>query len=298
MLIEMAVADAYGVGWEFTNAQHGANDLSCYRRHPTYGELEPGRYTDDTQRAVANSTVVLSGEHRWYQPASYAKAYMTEYAFDPREGWSKRFQAYLKDHRHSTPENFMKGLRRRETNGALMGVAPLGHLPNEDAVRLATTMQTVSTHSGSAAQYAQAVSLSAHYLMFDKGPRSDLPRYLADEVEWDGSGGRSVIDGMKEDPPKARMPAKTVAAAALWAVLNLDSLSDIMRWCIDKGDDTDSLAAVAVAIASCSSEIANDVPPALLDTLENQETRDRLVHVDARLKALAGIGPRPKALRR
>ena len=54
MLYEIAIADAYGAGFEFAApeviAQH--NDLSCYVPHQLYGML--GNYTDEKQRCCGS----------------------------------------------------------------------------------------------------------------------------------------------------------------------------------------------------------------------------------------------------
>lgn len=287
MLIEMAAADAYAVAWEFTEEQAGANDLSAFHRHPTHLELVPGRYTDDTQRAVANAKVVLSGEDDWFSPAAYVAAYQAETATDPRPGWSRGFGEYLADNRAASPASFMRRLRRRATNGCLMGVAPLGYLPDVHAVKTAATMQTVATHAGAAVPLAQCIALAAHFFVADIAPRSRLREWLRQTVEWDGSSDRTyVLTGMRRDPPKARMPARTVAAAALWAVTNLDSQSEILKWAVAHGDDTDSLAAVAVSIASACPAIASDLPDALVGTVETPDRRGVLRQMDADLTGL------------
>lgn len=291
MLLEMAIADAYAVAWEFTDDQIAANDLAEYHQHPKYAELRPGMYTDDTQRAIANARVVLLGEPACLDPAAYALAYTTIFREDPREGWSRRFQQYLRDNAATGPARFMKGIRRRATNGSLMGVAPLGYLPDEDAVRLATAMQVISTHSGTAIPYAQMISLSCHFLLRG-GARRDLAAHLAEAVEWPGADEcgnderEAMLHKMRHDPPTARMPARTIAPAALWAVTHLDSLADIIRWAVDHGKDTDSLAATAVAIASCAGDVDHTLPAALVDGLEDDARRSMLRAYDEELGRL------------
>jgi ADP-ribosylglycohydrolase len=59
-----------------------------------------------------------------------------------------------------------------------------------------------------------------------------------------------------------------VRMAVLYLVRNNDSLVDIMKEAVDIGGDTDSVAALAVGIASCSKEVTNDIPQELIDTLD------------------------------
>lgn len=298
MLIETGVGDAYGLAWEFTRAQTAPNDLSGYHRHPVRSEIPAGRYSDDTMRAIANARVVLRGPDHWYRPAAYASEYQQIHGEDPRQGWSRGFQAYLEQHRDSTPERFMAGLRRRATNGAVMGVAPLGFLPDENAVRLAATCQCISTHSAGAESSAQAIALAAHYLLFDKGPKHALAEYLAAEVDWNSpEERRRILTENGTALPRPEMPAWTIAADAIAIVSDRTSLSKMLVECVElgrdmpKGGDTDSLAAVVMAVASCSNSVSNDLPAVLIDGLEDERGRAALRGLDARLVAFAGLGP-------
>jgi hypothetical protein len=67
----------------------------------------------------------------------------------------------------------------------------------------------------------------------------------------------------------------------------VQSLSQLVRLAVDVGGDTDSSAAVLVAVASCSSEYEDDLPQVLRDGLENGEFgRDYLLIMDAQLARL------------
>jgi hypothetical protein len=293
MLLQLAIGDAYALAWEFAPGQTAPNDLAGYHQNPKHAELKPGRYSDDTMRALANAAVVLTGSSAWFDPAAYVAAYQKAYNADPRAGWSRSFQAHLKRHHDATPVAFMKALRRRPTNGAVMGVAPLGYLPDEPSVRLASSVQCIATHHGAACSAAQAVALAAHYLIYRKGPRADLIAYLRDEVDWESAEEASRILGPDSPVPRADMPAWTIAAGALF-VLTDDSftgLSDRLTWIVDQGRqgpaDTDSLAAVTMALASCATDIAQDLPVALIYGLEDEIARGNLVALDRRLTQLA-----------
>jgi ADP-ribosyl-[dinitrogen reductase] hydrolase len=50
LLLELAVGDAYGAGFEYLDAEmiRRQNDLSRYVKHPSHN-IQPGSYTDDTQ---------------------------------------------------------------------------------------------------------------------------------------------------------------------------------------------------------------------------------------------------------
>ena len=71
MLLELAIADAYGAGFEYANEAIANNDLSRYVEHPRF-RLNPSSYTDDTQMSIAIAEVIVS------RPKSSALAKLTE----------------------------------------------------------------------------------------------------------------------------------------------------------------------------------------------------------------------------
>ena len=75
--------------------------------------------------------------------------------------------------------------------------------------------------------------------------------------------------------------------AAVTAVVQHDSLSGILKACVEFTGDTDTVATIAVAAASCSSEVEKDLPQVLIDGLEEGTYgRDYLVQLDAQLFAV------------
>jgi len=290
MLIEMATGDAYGAAFEFTRTPGIPNDLSRFGSHPK-GELPQGAYTDDTMRAVANIHVMLSDDARdRFRPEAYADAYLDIYRSDKRMGWSSRFQAMLAEHEKGSGIDLIAALRRTPTNGCLMGVAPLGHLPNADQVRLAATMQTVSTHAASAVPYAQAVALAAHHLLHG-GTTADVVEYVMAQVEWSDDarpGDREKAEAVRfrrmlNDPPEPAMPASTIAACALWALTHFQSTAEALVWTCSRGGDTDSLGAVTMALAACATDMDHDLPKHLLEGVDTPGNREMLKLLDARL---------------
>ena len=63
MLLELAVGDAYGAGFEYAPADFIAahNTLRGYVQHPTHGGVHPGAYTDDTQMTLAIAELLAAG---------------------------------------------------------------------------------------------------------------------------------------------------------------------------------------------------------------------------------------------
>ena len=272
MFVEMAIADAYAIAWEFTKDQTAPNDLSGFHQHPTYTELLPGQYTDDTQRSVANAMVLNTrGLTARFSPQAYAQAYLDIVDMDPREGYSRGYQAFLAS--VSSPHEFLTMIvREKASNGSLMGVAPIGFLPTVENVKLAAMIQAITTHHQSTVLHAQIVALSAHYFLHVKGAKTGLVDWLLEQL---APGNIDEIFAWQEAIDLYQMPTKktTIAAASIssymiYAVTKFDTLGDIIKDAVNRGGDTDSAAAVSVAVASCSPDFVNDIPEHLYDILD------------------------------
>jgi len=75
--------------------------------------------------------------------------------------------------------------------------------------------------------------------------------------------------------------------AAITAVITSDTMSDLLKACIQFSGDVDTVAAIALAAGSCSAEIAQDLPSHLFDTLENGKYgREYIQRLDRQLMAL------------
>ncbi|GAB4543754.1 MAG: hypothetical protein Tsb0014_37610 [Pleurocapsa sp.] len=61
MLLELAIADAYGAGFEYARntfvTEH--NNLINYVQHPRH-HIKPGCYTDDTQMSIAIAETLIA----------------------------------------------------------------------------------------------------------------------------------------------------------------------------------------------------------------------------------------------
>src|SRR5579859_6186623 len=63
MLLELAIGDAYGAGFEYADMSmiQRHNDLTRYVKHPRH-HIKPGAYTDDTQMSIAIVEAMLSAQ--------------------------------------------------------------------------------------------------------------------------------------------------------------------------------------------------------------------------------------------
>lgn len=148
MLVELAIGDAYGAGFEYSPDEFVAehNTLAGYVQHPRHLGIAPGQYTDDTQMTVAIAEQLLSGEA--WTVENLADRFIACYHRDPRDGYSSGFHALLRAH-HSGA-----GLRAAlnpasDRSGAAMRTAPVGLLPDVEQVLRATETQARISESPS-----------------------------------------------------------------------------------------------------------------------------------------------------
>ncbi len=286
MLYQMAIADSFGIGFEFLRDDELVPvDLDAgYRQHPRYTDMIPGHYTDDTQRSVANALTVIGGGHRSgraYDMLAYVEVYQRVFRRDPRAGYSRRYEEFLRNNCNVWPVEFATKLVRRSTNGAVMGAAVLGYLHTPAQVKLAATAQATSTHSPDTVQYAQIVALAAHYFIYRIGPRKDILLWLLSQVDGFGLIGYPNLH-------KTTMDAHSPVENMLVLLMQYTSIRQIIQKAVELGGDTDSCAAIAVAVASCSDDFDWDVPTILIDGLEKgQFGEDFLKSMDLSLRYYA-----------
>lgn len=288
MLVEMAIADAYSIPWEFIedriDSGVGPNDLSTYYHHPKHVVLGGGRYTDDTQRAIANAEVLLDGESDDFY--EYAGRYFRGFERDPRPGYSRRHFEFLQEVRSS--KEYVRNIRPfGHTNGAIMAAAVCGYENEPFKARLAAYTQASVTHGPSTFEWAAAIALSAHYFLHRVGPKAELFDFLNEyqpiqtnsHADWQGVVWLSPCD-------PASMAASDTTIAVLRHVMHRNTLSDILQEAVWAGGDTDTIAAVAVALGSSCDSIENNLPQALYDGLEDGEYgRAFLTDLDRKLAA-------------
>ena len=95
MLKEIAIADAYGAGFEFSSPEKilNLNNLSGFSAHDLYGMN--GKYTDDTQMSIAVAELLVS-QTEWTSE-TIASKFVECFKRDPRKGYSKGFYALLNE---------------------------------------------------------------------------------------------------------------------------------------------------------------------------------------------------------
>jgi ADP-ribosyl-[dinitrogen reductase] hydrolase len=277
VLLELAIGDAYGAGFEYADSAliRKHNDLSRYVRHPRHN-IHRGAYTDDTQMTLAIAEAIVSGEP--WTPSMLAQRFVEAFQRNPREGYAGGFYRFLQQVRDG--EQFLQEIRPdSDKSGAAMRAAPIGIYPTPAQVIERCTIQAALTHNTrDGIDAAVAAALMTHYFLYNLGPKKALGTFLEGQV-----GGRnwSALWSGKVGS-KGWMSVR----AAITALINSTSMGELLKTCIDFSGDVDTVATIALAAGSCSSELTQDLPAHLIEKLENGPYgRDYIRELDERLLA-------------
>ncbi|MBX9400843.1 ADP-ribosylglycohydrolase family protein [Lysobacter sp. BMK333-48F3] len=277
MLIELAIGDAYGAGFEYAANRivREQNSGVAYIRHPRHA-IEPGCYTDDTQMSLAIAEALVEGDP--WTPQALAARFVDAFKRDPREGYASGFHAFLCEVRDGA--DFLARIRPDSAkSGAAMRAPPIGVLRSlEEVVERAAVQARVTHDTPGGIGSAVAAALSVHYFVHALGAKQDLGRFLSEHVP-----------GPWQEPRKGKVGAEGMDSvhAAVAALIAQDTMSGLLRACIAYTGDVDTVATIALAAGSCCAQIEQDLPISLYEGLENQAYgHDYLRALDRRLMAL------------
>ncbi len=280
MLVELAIGDAYGAAFEHAYPSYVAehNTLAGYVPHPGYLGVPAGRYTDDTQMTIAIAELLVSGR-RW-TPLLIAEQFVRAYHRDPHDGYAPRFHQLLSDVQDG--EELLRRIQpQSDKSGAAMRAGPLGILHTVDDVLYYARLQARITHdtpAGIAA--AQAAALAVHYCHHRLGPLAKVGQWIEGVLPADVGHGGWARPWTGKVGPQGWMSVR----AALTTLATGRSLSEMLQTSVALTGDVDTVATIALAAASRSPEVAQDLPPVLWRDLENGEFgRDYLAKLDERL---------------
>jgi ADP-ribosyl-[dinitrogen reductase] hydrolase len=282
MLLELAIGDAYGAGFEYaTDNITLYNDLSRYVKHPTHA-IRPGCYTDDTQMSIAIAEVIISGVE--WTPLNLANQFVAAFKRDPREGYAGAFYDFLQQVKDGA-EFLAKIKPHSDKSGAAMRAIPIGIFPSIEEVIEKCSLQAAITHNTpDGIQAANATALMSHYFIYGLGPKAQLGEFLETHVagphRW-------------SQPYKGKVKSKGWMSfqAAITAISRNDTMSSLLKDCIAFTGDVDTVATIALGAASHSREITQDLPQHLIDNLENGPYGQAyLLNLDDQLKYLITTG--------
>lgn len=269
------IGDAYRFCFEFVDNPH--NDLR-YHQHPTFTHVTPGCYSDDTQMQIALAEVIAS-EQEW-TPDELARAFVEAFKRDPRAGYAERFHAFL------TSINSGKEFRERmrpqsERNGAAMRAPAIGMFHTIDEVIARSEIQAKLTHdTRGGVDSAIAAALMSHYFAYSLGAKEELPAFLTHHVP--GYDWNPIWTG------KVPVHGINTVQAAVTAVCQSNTLSEILQRCVAFTGDVDSVATIALASASSHARFARDIPDNLWNDFEPTSFGLRyLLDLDRRVRAIA-----------
>ena len=280
MLLELAVGDAYGAGFEYAEPEfvEAYNDLSRYVQHPRH-QLKPGSYTDDTQMSLAIAETLVAQEP--WTPEVLAHRFVTTFKRDQREGYSSKSYQFLL--RVEDGSQFLAEITwTSDKSGAAMRAAPIGILPTVEDVIEATTIQAAITHNTpDGINAAVAAALMSHYFIYQLGAKNELGKFL-----------EAQVPGPWSQPWQGKVKSKgwMSVQAAITAIECNNSLTELLKYCIAYTGDVDTVAAIALAAASCSKEITQDLPQHLIQGLENSTYgKDYIINLDKQLMSLSNF---------
>lgn len=278
ILYYMAIGDAYGLGCEYIAEDHENIEkllkFEEYLPHPKYMGV-PGIYTDDTQMSIANAEVLIAGGP--FKDITWTTNWVDVFQRDKRKGYSKKFQKFLEE--HETGIDFLKNINSvSNKNGAAMRSPVLGVLKTPAEVLKLSKQQAAITHNTPGGVFgSQAVALMSHYALWSYGPmdRINLGEYLIEHLGKDLVKG-GIFKDVIVTPWAGRVKGDEVGIYTAWSVFELlvtcNSLKEMLVQTIKWGGDTDSVAAIALAIGSCRME--DDLPVFLHTELERDSKYD------------------------
>ena len=276
MLIELAIGDAYGAGFEYLDRKdvQPYNDLS-YRQHPKHLGTKPGMYTDDTQMSLAIAELIL--EEQDWTPLNIANKFVEVFKRDPREGYAEGFYHFLRKNTGGGEEFLEKINGGSDKSGAAMRAPVLGTFKDKAEVLEKAEIQASLTHNTKdGINAAQASALIPHFFIWEGGKKQDLAKYIKANVKG---------DWLSRWTGKVRSKGFMSVRAAITSIMESNKMSELLKLCISYTGDVDTVAAIALAGASVCKEIKQDIPYWLYGDMENGTYgRDYIESLDTQLK--------------
>lgn len=284
MLFEMAIADAVGFGYEFAPPDFvlANNDGKTYVKNPGRDNHKPGTYSDDTQMSIAMAEWMLTG--RPFNTTDLACHFVDAFKRDPREGYAGGFYKFLCETK--TGYDFIDNINPRSNRaGGAMRAPVCGLLPTVEEVRDMAMWQASLTHATYDGMNAAAAAALLVWACRQGTWQKELPEFLNDtlpgymwEVLHTGPVGNIGIQAVR---------------AALSAIVNGSSLSDILVRSIALTGDVDTVAAIAIGAASMHPCITSDLDEGLYRNLEGGKYGWRyLKALDAKLMKAFPLPPK------
>lgn len=276
MLVYIAKGDSYGVGFEFTKEIYieKHHKLEKYLPHK-FDSLKAGDYSDDTQMSIAIAELMISDKD--FDIYTLAEAFLRVYKRDSIDGYAKGFQKFL-DECKSTEDFINNIINTSNRNGAAMRAVPLGYIKDENELLTKAHSNAVLTHNTEEGIFSsKAVALLSNYFIYNKGSKKKIKEYIykkLDTITNDSKNSRCKCEGFD------------TIDAVITILKHSETLTEVLDKSIKMGGDTDSVAAIALGIASTSKQYKDDLPEFLERDLRNDKYgKDFLYDLTKKLEA-------------
>ena len=238
MLIGLAIGDALGAPLEFRPARNPDNYLKRYTKGGVYS-MDIGEWTDDTAMALAmaesiihygmfDANDIMDNFVAWYQEGKFVPRGS---CFDIGVATSQALDRYMLD-----PESPYKGdpSPMRASNGALMRIAPVVIAArNKEELFTMAVQQTILTHASPLCiQYSVMLAEELYHA-------NPLQKYKEHRHDPDLKPESIASSGYVVD----------TYTAAMWAFQSTNNFEDCVIAAVNRGDDADTVGAVAGMIA-------------------------------------------------
>jgi ADP-ribosyl-[dinitrogen reductase] hydrolase len=274
MILEAAIGDAYGAGFEFQELDYiiKNNDLTQYHKHGLYTEIYK-RYTDDTQMAIAITELLLEDDN--WNEVKVADKFVEVFHRDKRRGYSDRVYNALDASKNGN--DFLKIINNGSNgNGSAMRAYSIGLIKDVPQLLEFCEIQAKTSHNtAEGISCAKRIALAIHYYKYKLGDKSSLIDFINEILkEKEVYKVTSPID----------MHGYFTTQAVIKIVSEANSMQDCLKRSIDYGGDTDTVAALSMAILSQKENCEKILPSFLYDDLENGTYgKDFLINLDQRL---------------
>jgi ADP-ribosyl-[dinitrogen reductase] hydrolase len=275
MLLVIAMADAYGAGFEFTENEYIKENHCLTKYHQAWLDNTPaGFYTDDTQMSIAIAELMVNESGPWNENL-VAEYFLKAFKRDPRQSYSEEFYNFLLNTETSTEfiENIYSDSVR---NGSAMRSVPLGLIKDKREMLEKARIQASVTHNTYEGIVAsQAVALAVYYFVNQLGKKEGLFDYVCQQT-------KEIF--RRDKVSRTDCDAIDTIDAVLTVLSQSDSLTEVLDKSVNLGGDTDSVASIACGIAFFSDQYIKNLPDFLeLDIENGPYGKDYLIKLSEKL---------------
>jgi len=234
---------------------------------------EGSRFSDDTVLTMAVARATIDGTPYWNALVDYGLAYKDT-------GFAGNFTTWL--------ANPSQGRGVMRCNGAAMRVSPVAWLARDMAHTLSLAMEsakpTHDTHEGISGALAVAAAVR---LAIEGASKDEIRRHVTVLTGYDLT---RTVDQIRADYPRFKWRASESVPEAIICALEANSVEDAIRNAVSLGNDADTQAGIAAAIAEPMFGIPAEILARALETLsrEFRAATDRFLEATSRFRSGAG----------